>query len=278
MWFRDEPSGSWWTCNSLGWRGRGVVRFLTASRQNWITSKWEGSWSRAGMSLHGWRKTYKNCLVLLISTRCIFFSVVHTRRTPQLSVLNLEQFWDGDLLGSFQKVCEWEQNTLERLVLVCGISRQYLKSSGILPVVSKQVSSNTMWFGDEPSGSWWACNTRGWRGRGVVVGAQCMIMSGSWQLLGKPNHIRMRGGSWDRACMGLHGWRKTYKNCLVLPISTRCIFFSVAQTIKTPQLSVLDMKQFWDGWTSEKFPKKCASEYKTRWKVSCWFVGSVDNI
>jgi len=40
------------------------------------------------MKLHGWRKTYKNCLVLPISTRCIFFSVIHSTRIPQLSVLD----------------------------------------------------------------------------------------------------------------------------------------------------------------------------------------------
>jgi hypothetical protein len=43
---------------------------------NQITSEWKGSWDRAGMKLHGWRKAYKNYLVLTISTRCIFFLVV----------------------------------------------------------------------------------------------------------------------------------------------------------------------------------------------------------
>jgi len=43
--------------------------------------------------------------------------------------------------------------------------------------------------------------------------------------------------------MGLHGWRKAYKNCLVLPISTRCIFFLIAYSIRTLQLSVLDLRQ-----------------------------------
>jgi len=31
-----------------------------------------------------------------------------------------------------RKACEWEQSTLKRLVLVCGVSRQYLNvTSGI---------------------------------------------------------------------------------------------------------------------------------------------------
>jgi len=68
----------------------------------------------------------------------------------------------------------------------------------------------------------------------------------------EPNHIGMRGIL--RPCsMGLHNWRKADMNCLVLPISTRFIFFSIAHYVKIPQLSVLDLKQFWDGWPSEKF-------------------------
>ena len=98
--------------------------------------------------------------------------------------------------------------------------------------------------------------------------------SGSWHA-SRQNWITSEWeGSWDRAGMGLHGWR-AYKNCLVLPISTRCIFFSVVHSIRTPQLSVLDLEQFWDGWPTRKFPGKRASEDKTHWKDSCWFVGSV---
>jgi hypothetical protein len=45
---------------------------------------------------------YKNCLVLPISTRCIFFSVAHPIRTSQLSVLDFgANFGMGDLSGSF---------------------------------------------------------------------------------------------------------------------------------------------------------------------------------
>jgi len=38
-----------------------------------------------------------------------------------------------------------------------------------------------------------------------------------------------------------------YKNCLVLPIPTRYIIFFVVHFIRTPQLSVFDFEQFWDG-------------------------------
>ena len=48
---------------------------------------------------------------------------------------------------------------LKRLVLVCGVSRQSCKQSGMLHLVSEQTSPSTVWFGDEPGGSWWACNT-----------------------------------------------------------------------------------------------------------------------
>jgi hypothetical protein len=80
--------------------------------------------------------------------------------------------------------------------------------------------------------------------------------SGSWQLLGKTeSHRNERDPKvvqvWD--CM-VEGrlirivWSlKKKKICLILPISTRCIFFSVARTIITPQFSVFDLEQFWDG-------------------------------
>jgi len=54
-------------------------------------------------------------------------------------------------------------------------------------------------------------------------------------------------------------------------------FFSVAHSIRTTQLSMFDLEQFWDGWPSMKFLEKCASEERTSWKDSCWFVGLVDN-
>jgi len=36
----------------------------------------------------------------------------------------------------------------------------------MLQMVSEQTSPSTVWFVDEPSGSWWACNTHGWRKQG----------------------------------------------------------------------------------------------------------------
>ena len=77
--------------------------------------------------------------------------------------------------------------------------------------------------------------------------------------------------------MGLHGWRNSYKNWLVLPIPIRCIFFLVAHAISAPQLNTIDIESFWDRWPSEKFPWKHVSDDKTRWKDSCWFVGWVGN-
>jgi len=71
--------------------------------------------------------------------------------------------------------------------------------------------------------------------------------------------------------MGLHGWRKAYKNCLVLPISTRCIFFSVAHSIRTSQLSVLDLEQFWDGWPTRKFPSmRVRTKHVEKIRVGLW--------
>ena len=40
-------------------------------------------------------------ILLLMSTRCIFFSGAHLVRIPKLSVLDLEQFKDGRPLGKF---------------------------------------------------------------------------------------------------------------------------------------------------------------------------------
>jgi len=57
---------------------------------------------------------------------------------------------------------------------------------------------------------------------------------------------------------------RLYNNCLVLPVSTRCIFFLVAHSIRTTKLSVLDLEQFWDGLPTEKFLGKRVSEDKTR--------------
>jgi len=85
------------------------------------------------------------------------------------------------------------QNTLKRFVLVCRASRQCLNSSEMLHLVLEQTSPSTVWFRDEPNESWWACNTQGWQGWGVVVGAQGMAMRGSRQRLDELNHTKMRG-------------------------------------------------------------------------------------
>jgi len=100
--------------------------------KNRITSEWEGSWSHASMRLDGWRKTYKNCLALHISTRCIIFSVAHSIRTLGRdawlgAILGWVTFWEVS-----RKACEWGQKTLKRFVLVCGVNRQSWKQSGML--------------------------------------------------------------------------------------------------------------------------------------------------
>jgi len=147
----------------------------------------------------------------------------------------------GDLLGSFPISVRMRTKHAERLVLVCRVSQKCLKSSRILQMVSEQTSPSMMWFGDEPSRSCWACNTQGRQWQGVVVGAQGMTMSGSRQLLDEPNHIGMR--EILRPCRyGLHGWRKAYKNCLILPIWTRCLFFLVDHSIRSPQLNMFDLE------------------------------------
>ncbi|PKA52133.1 hypothetical protein AXF42_Ash014070 [Apostasia shenzhenica] len=59
-------------------------------------------------------------------------------------------------------------------------------------MVSEPTSRSTMWFENEPGGSWWACDARGRRRRGVTPGdvlregiteAKC----GSWQT-SRPNN------------------------------------------------------------------------------------------
>ena len=64
----------------------------------------------------------------------------------------------SDPLGSFLRECVSEdKSTLERLVLDCGDSRR----SRMSQMVSEPNSHNTVWFGDEPSGSWWAYDAWG---------------------------------------------------------------------------------------------------------------------
>jgi len=42
----------------------------------------------------------------------------------------------------------------------------YVWENGVLQLVSELTSPNTLWFKDELSGGWWACNTHSWRGQG----------------------------------------------------------------------------------------------------------------
>jgi len=230
--------------------------------------RYETAWLKEG---------YKNCLVLPISTRCIFFSVAHSIRTPQLNVLNLEQFWDGWPTGKFSGKRASEDKT------------RWKDSCWFVESVGNPKSSLGCykWYQSRPlpvrcgSGTNQAeagghVTPTADENRGVVASAQDTTMSGSQQFLEKPNHIGMR--EILRPCRYETTWLKEgYKNCLVLPISIRCIFFLVAHSIRTPQLSVLKLEQFWDGWPTGKFSGKRASEDKTRWKDSCWFVESVDN-
>jgi len=86
----------------------------------------------------------------------------------------------GDLLRSFLVSVPVRTKHAEKTrVGLWGQSTILKADVGMLQVVSEQTSPSTVWFGDEPSGSWWACNTQGrWR-MGVVAGAQGMTMSGS---------------------------------------------------------------------------------------------------
>src|ERR1044072_6725816 len=74
----------------------------------------------------------------------------------------------GDLLGSFPGNRASEDKACRK------DSCCYREAScqvGMLQMVSEPTSSSTVCFGNEPSGSQWACNTRGRRGPGVIPGA-----------------------------------------------------------------------------------------------------------
>ena len=130
--------------------------------------------------------TYANKMHLLFGSS--FQKNFIVKRARLGAILRLMTFWDVS-----RKVCEWVQNMQKRLVFVWGVSRQFLKLYGMLQVVIERTSANTIWFRNKPSGSWWACNSQGWRGWEVIAGAQGMPMSGSWKLLNNWIHIRMRG-------------------------------------------------------------------------------------
>jgi hypothetical protein len=127
--------------------------------------------------------TYTNKMHLLIGNPFHKNSIV--KHAELGAILGWVTSWEVS-----RKACEWGQNTLKRLVLVCGISRQSWKQSRMLQVVSEHTSLNTMWFRDEPNGSCLTSNVWGWWRRWVVAIVQDMIMCSSWQLLGKPESYR----------------------------------------------------------------------------------------
>lgn len=76
-------------------------------------------------------------------------------RTPKLSMLDLERFRDGWPPGKFsQKACEWGQNTLERLVLVCGDNHHSVTSAkwcmGVTVIVTPIHHLTNSWNDDWP--------------------------------------------------------------------------------------------------------------------------------
>jgi len=156
------------------------------------------------MWLHGWRKAYNNCLVLPISTRYIFFSVAQTIRTPHLSawlglVLGWGTFWEVS-----RKACDWGQSTLKRLMLVCGVSRQCLKSSSMLQVVSEQVGpvrSKSFFF---------LCM------RQVCKYCRYLFRSIRW-VWAKWGRSKMLQVWWNKTSRGIIGWKSSgvYDLCII---------------------------------------------------------------
>jgi hypothetical protein len=78
----------------------------------------------------------------------------------------------------------------------------------------------------------------------------------------------------------LRGWIALYPGRRLnridrILIATRCIFFSRSLLERTSRLSVIDSKQFWDRWLTEKFSLVRMSEDKVRTKNLCWSVGMV---
>lgn len=79
---------------------------------------------------------------------------------------------------------------------------------------------------------------------------------------------------------GLTMYRSSYriiKHYINLTNNHMCPYFMAAQTIRTWQLKVVDLDQFWNGWLFEKFLRKRVSMDKARRKDLYWFIGSVDN-
>ena len=48
------------------------------------------------------------------------------------------------------------------LIIIMFLLENNMWEIGCYKVVSEQTSPSTMWFEDEPSGSWWACNASAW--------------------------------------------------------------------------------------------------------------------
>ncbi|KOM33107.1 hypothetical protein LR48_Vigan01g266300 [Vigna angularis] len=55
-------------------------------------------------------------------------------------------------------------------------------------------SPNTVWFEDEPDGSWWACDIRALTRAGSDAGARGMVQG-----------AQTRSGSWQLRVEGVHG-------------------------------------------------------------------------
>ena len=56
-------------------------------------------------------------------------------------------------------------------------------------------------------------------------------------------------------------------------IPTRYIYFSVAHHLRTPQLSLFGLEQFWYRWPSGKFSRNHPSEDKARWNILMFICG-----
>jgi len=98
---------------------------------------------------------------------------------------NASSWWASNIRG-------WQGRGVVRLLQLLGKTELHrderdfevvqVKQYGVLQVVSEHIYHSMMWFEDEPSGRWWACNTsawcacntRGWQRRGVQVW-DCMV-------------------------------------------------------------------------------------------------------
>src|ERR1044072_3313179 len=84
----------------------------------------------------------------------------------------------GDLLGSFPGNCASEDKACWK------DSCCYREAScqvGMLQMVSERTSPSTVWFGDEPSGRWWACDPGPTRAGSDGRCTEARTRNGSWQ-------------------------------------------------------------------------------------------------